>query len=345
MIRFLVRPAIAFVWLTISVLAACAGPRIQPAGPSVQATQMTSDAFIMPDGTVLPYSEWRPAETAETIIIALHGFNDYRRAFRAPAAWWAQHGILTYAYDQRGFGETEMAGYWPGRAALTADLRHVLRILDRRHPGIPKIVLGESMGAAVAMTALAQDGAAAAAIEGMVLVAPAVWGWSTMNHFYQATLWLAAHTVPGLRLTGESLDIRPSDNLAMLRRMAADPLVIKKTRVDAIYGLVNLMDTAAKRAEAMPVPLLLLYGARDEVIPQSAITPVIDRLRQPVVIRYDDGFHMLLRDCQAPLVWRDILWWTGVRRDPDTGKGEPLPQQSSDVPENPQCDGNRVGDE
>src|SRR3546814_4230142 len=43
-------------------------------------------------------------ENARAVILGLNGFNDYSNAFSEPAAYWATQGIITYAYDQRGFG-------------------------------------------------------------------------------------------------------------------------------------------------------------------------------------------------------------------------------------------------
>ena len=37
----------------------------------------------MPDGYQLPVSAWQPHGEPQAIVIALHGFNDYRNAFAA----------------------------------------------------------------------------------------------------------------------------------------------------------------------------------------------------------------------------------------------------------------------
>jgi len=141
-------------------------------------------------------------------------------------------------------------------------------------------------------------------------VAPAVWGRETMDPLYRATLWLGAHLMPWQKLTGRGLDIMPSDNIEMLRALGRDPLVIKETRIDAVYGLANLMDTALAAAPRVRAPLLVLYGARDEVIPKRPTRLMIQRLAGPHRFAfYGEGYHMLLRDLQAETVWRDVLAW------------------------------------
>jgi len=57
----------------------------------------------------------RPGKSeVKAVILALHGFNDYANAFDGPGEIWAKEGIVTYAYDQRGFGAAPERGLWPG---------------------------------------------------------------------------------------------------------------------------------------------------------------------------------------------------------------------------------------
>jgi alpha-beta hydrolase superfamily lysophospholipase len=297
------------VALMLAALAAACAPRLQPAGPPVAAPRIAGDAYIAADGAALPLRRWLPAGKARAVILALHGFNDYSNAFDAPANFWARHGIATYAFDQRGFGGAPHRGLWPGTATMTDDTVAVARLLRRTHPGTPLYLVGDSMGGAVAMVTLAGPRRIA---DGAVLVAPAVWGRRHMNPIQRGLLWLFARTMPWLTLTGEGLNIKPSDNQPMLRALSKDPKVIKHTRVDAIEGLVDLMDAAFAAAPALDGPLLLLYGRRDEIIPAKPSFEVLARLRARTAARaavYDRGYHMLLRDLAAETAWKDIAAW------------------------------------
>jgi alpha-beta hydrolase superfamily lysophospholipase len=316
--------------LTIAALGAACAPTLRPAGPALAEPRFGPDSFIAADGAALPLRRWLPDGEVRAVILALHGFNDYSNAFDAPAKYWAGHGIATYAYDQRGFGAAPHRGFWPGAATMTADLAAAARLVRRRHPGTPLYLAGDSMGGAVIMVALADAALADAglAADGAVLVAPAVWGRRHMNPFQRGLLWLLSHTMPWLTLTGQGLKIKPSDNEAMLRALSRDPKVIKRTRVDAIKGLVDLMDAAYASAPALKGPLLMLYGRRDEIIPEGPSFEVLAVLRAKAGARvalYDDGYHMLLRDLAAEAPWRDIVAWIA---DAD----RPLPSGADDVP-------------
>jgi acylglycerol lipase len=279
------------------------------------APRFTEDDFITADGQSLPLRKWLPDGPAKAVILALHGFNDYSRAFEAPGKAWAKDGIATYAYDQRGFGAAPERGLWPGRAVLAADAATACSILRRLYPGVPLYLLGESMGAAVAVVAMtSESGTPIPDVDGVILTAPAVWGRSTMDLAPRVALWVGVRLMPGLTLTGQSLHILASDNIAMLRALGRDPLVIKETRVDAIWGLVNLMDAALDSAPRLRAPLLVMYGAHDEIIPKRPLRRFVRALpHEPRDRRsfayYQHGYHMLLRDLEGPMVTADVAGW------------------------------------
>jgi alpha-beta hydrolase superfamily lysophospholipase len=132
-----------------------------------------------------------------------------------------------------------------------------------------------------------------------------------MPWYQRALLDTVAHTLPSLRLTGSGLKIRASDNIEMLRGLGRDPLVIKATRVDAMYGLANLMDAALRNAGALRTDTLVLYGERDQIVPREPVRQMLATMPalQTRAAFYPDGYHMLLRDLQAEKPWQDIAAW------------------------------------
>lgn len=301
------------------MLGACASKTAEP-GPPVTNPDLEMHGFVTADGVTLPVRQWLPdggtvgGQKPRGVIVAVHGFNDYSKAFDAvPGApglgpFMAARGYAVFAYDQRGFGGSPEAGLWPGRAAMAADLATFTRLLHGRYPGVPFYGLGESMGGAVVLAALA--GPDPPAFDGAILVAPAVWSRATMPMIYRVGLWVAAHVAPGWRPTGQSLGRMASDNIEMLRDLTRDPLFIKKTRIDAVAGLVDLMDTALQAAAQQKLPMLYLYGGRDEIIPPKASALAMERMlaTDPLArgVFYDQHWHMMMRDRNGTEVLADI---------------------------------------
>ncbi len=293
--------------LLVLGLAACA-PMIDAPGPTISEARLADDGFYATDGVRLGLRQWRPTKPPKAVILALHGFNDYSNFFDAPGRFLADAGILSYAYDQRGFGESPNPGTWAGVDGYVADAVAMVEALKRRHPKTPFYLLGDSMGGAVAMVTLTHHNAPE--VDGVILAGPAVWGRATMPWYQRAALWLGAHTLPSMTLTGRGLNIKPSDNYEMLVALGRDPLILKETRIGTVFGLVNLMDQAFDSASKLRRRALVLYGEKDEIIPHRPTRLMLKSLPdgQRVAI-YENGYHMLLRDLDAKTAWTDIAAW------------------------------------
>src|SRR5216684_4282127 len=294
-----------------------------PVAEAGAPARFTDSEFIADDGARLPLRKWLPRDGVKAVILALHGFGDYSRAFEMPAQVWAERGIATYAFDQRGFGGAPRHGLWAGAGQLAGDAIEASRILRQIHPGRPLYLLGESMGGAVALLAMTGTlpgvnagpaGNPVAAADGLILSAPAVWGRATMDLLPRLALFAGVRLFPDMSVTGSGLRIMASDNLPMLQALARDPLVLKGARLDTVYGLVDLMDDAFAAAPRLDAPTLLLYGAHDEVIPRRPIAEFVAHLPpDPGHIRrlayYGQGYHLLLRDLDRAVVAGDVASW------------------------------------
>jgi alpha-beta hydrolase superfamily lysophospholipase len=295
------------------LLSACSNPiyQVRP-DTALDNRRLTASSAIMSDGYVLPMKTWPATDKPAAVVLGIHGFNDYSNAFDAAANIFADHSITTYAIDQRGFGATEQHGIWAGSATLQSDLITTVELLCEKHADLPLFLLGESMGGAVIISAAQQI--EQTCVQGVILSAPAVWGWQTMPWWQTVPLRLLAHTIPAVTVSGEGLDIHPSDNVEMLQALGRDPLIIKETRIDAIYGLTDLMESAMVNSGALKMPALILYGEHDEIIPPAAICQMLNILPDRAlsnwrIILYPDGYHMLTRDLQAMVVIQDVMTW------------------------------------
>jgi alpha-beta hydrolase superfamily lysophospholipase len=334
----------AFCALVVTALIGCA-----PTGDGTTGTQLAAVApaplpspgrtpqpaieaasFITTDTLSLPLRKWLPQGEPHAVILALHGMNDYSNAFDAPAKIWAARGIATYAYDQRGFGGSPGRGLWPGAAALATDAVAAAAELRRLYPGKPVYLLGESMGGAVAiLAATGATGIRPAPVDGVILSAPAVWTRDSMQFLPRLALWAGVRMFPGWVLTGESLHILASDNIPMLIALGKDPMVIKGARVDALHGLVDLMDRTIEAAPDLKTPTFVLYGAHDAVIPADPMRAFVaalpaDGMRNDRFGYYENGYHMLLRDLEGLRVAVDVAAWV-------LDRAAPLPSRADSI--------------
>jgi alpha-beta hydrolase superfamily lysophospholipase len=299
------------------LLAACAATVQSPQapGPAFTGPRLEDQDFISFDGARLGLTRWDAlgvdgqAVPPSVVIIGVHGMNDYANAFHLAAPWWATQGATTLAYDQRGFGRSPQRGIWAPDSLKVEDLRTIVTLARARWPAAIIAVAGESMGGAVAIEAFASDRPPAA--DRLVLLAPAVWGWRSQPVTSRVALLLAARLAPAKVFTPPAALVRritPSDNRDELIAMGRDRLMIWGARSDTLYGLVSTMQHAQDQIAGLRVPTLYLDGAHDLIIPHHAAVKAVRKL--PAGDRtglYAHGYHLLTRDREGPIVWRDVL--------------------------------------
>jgi alpha-beta hydrolase superfamily lysophospholipase len=301
-------------------------PPLGFSGPRIEARDIISF-----DGARLGLSEWDATTGAPwAVIVGVHGMNDYANAFHMAAPWWASQGVTTIAYDQRGFGRSPDRGVWAGDDLLVEDLRTVTALVRQKYPHAIIVVAGESLGGAVAAEAFASDRPPTA--DRLVLMSPAVWGWREQPLPYKTLLWFAANfTGPKVYTPPSWLTshVMASDNRDELIAMGRDPLMIWGARSDTLYGLVTTMDKAADDVGKSNLPTFYLYGAHDQIIPKDAAFKAAARLKPTDrSAYYAHGYHLMMRDKEGPIVWKDILAFI---RDPSA----PLPSGAPKIPSAP----------
>lgn len=95
---------------------------------------------------------------ARGVLMICHGTVEHAGRYRRFADVMAKQGFEVYAHDHRGHGRTKAADAPLGRFArkdgaekVVADVMAMRRMVGERHPGLPVILFGHSMGGLVAL--------------------------------------------------------------------------------------------------------------------------------------------------------------------------------------------------
>jgi alpha-beta hydrolase superfamily lysophospholipase len=112
-------------------------------------------SFQTIDGAKLHVSGWA-IDKPKAIVQVLHGMAEYGSRYARLAQALAAAGYTTYAHDHRGHGKSVPRESPPGHMAdndswnrIVEDAHGVNREIAKRHPDLPIIVLGHSMGSFV----------------------------------------------------------------------------------------------------------------------------------------------------------------------------------------------------
>jgi len=295
-------------------LSACASDREFRAQPfdapetvAEQAVETRIDSTLRAaGGDTIALTRWPARGARRGVILAVHGFGDYGLStFRDAAEEWRGAGLDVYAYDQRGFGRNPSRGEWPGAERLIEDLSHVFALVEAQAAGAPVTVVGHSMGGAVVAAALGEgriDPARA------VLLGPALWGGPHLGLGYRALAGAGTVLFPDRRWSGKGVvRIQASDNIDALRALGRDRLYLGKPSAREFSGLIALMDRAVETAPQVTTPVLVLYGAQDQVVPEDPLRETTALFAGPNEFRVvETGWHLLLRDLEGAVV-RDAV--------------------------------------
>ena len=262
---------------------------------------------------------WEAEENSNIIVLAIHGYNDYSNAFKEPAKIFSKHGISTYSFDLRGFGTNSSLGDWFELEIHCHDIKKIILDLKFKNPSKKIFLLGESMGAAISISLTNQIDELP--LDGLILVAPAIWNFSESNYIKSLFLKFFSTILPKLKVSGKGIiKIRPSNNIEMLREYSNDPLVIGKPNLRSLHGVVNLMDQSFRDTKEYLLnpkfPTLLIIPMIDEIVPRK---PLIKILKDTKVKKnfsklinleiYENNFHMILRDIDGNKITNDIKDW------------------------------------
>jgi len=131
-------------------------------GPQAMANRQMSDFSAVPHksptGATLAVRHVLATGPARGVVQINHGLAEHAARYQRFARFLAAHGYHVYVHDQRGHGATRAPDSIPGAFAtkdgaskVIADVAAIHALINKRHPGVPVITFGHSMGGLVAL--------------------------------------------------------------------------------------------------------------------------------------------------------------------------------------------------
>ena len=275
------------------------------------AAPMRMGGFVASDGALVPYRLW-PSAAPRALVLLLHGALDYSAAFDELGPKFSSRGITALAIDQRGFGATPTRGSWGGRERMIRDVIEGALFLRMRYGyDMPLFVVGESMGAALAVHSAAR--APDLELSGLVLAAPGAVASIWLRIIGGFVTWFLRHCVPGSSITIERLsawDFTPASAI----RLLGDPAVFRQVRPATLFGLFELARGAVDEAKHVRLPVLAMAGGRDEVLHLCCVRRLYDRLAgEKQWAFFADAPHLLLHWKHNDRVLEHVFEWIDAR--------------------------------
>lgn len=111
-----------------------------------------------PTGATLALRHMPAQGQARAVVQINHGLAEHAARYQRFAGFLAARGYHVYAHDHRGHGATRAPNSIPGAFAGSAGVAHAIAdvaaihaLIGERHPGLPVITFGHSMGGLIAL--------------------------------------------------------------------------------------------------------------------------------------------------------------------------------------------------
>src|SRR3954454_21484858 len=236
------------------------------------------------DGSRVRYRRWLPHGDVRGTIQLVHGASEHSGRYGRLAAALTAEGLAVYAMDLRGHGRTAEStgigrfGQGLGVETVLHDVDALHLVIADQHPGVPRFLLGHSMGSVIALESAERNGAdlAGLVLSGPIGVAPQL--VDTVTLLEEAVAHGAAdHALDALGPFNERFEPARtrydwlSRDDAEVDAYVADPLCGDEMPLTVAYaaGVFGLAVRAAtpEAVAALPdgLPVLLLSGELDPV--------------------------------------------------------------------------------
>jgi alpha-beta hydrolase superfamily lysophospholipase len=331
-----------------------------PCGPiAAKDETVHTDTFALAgaDGVALFVYRWLPEAAPKAVVQIAHGLVEHAGRYARLAEALTSGGYAVYAGDHRGHGRTaptpEDLGFFSeqdGWRRCADDLWGLNQHIAAKHPRLPIVLIGHSMGSFMAQHFISEHGEA---LSGVVLAGssgkPA---WRTLalrtiarvERFRLGSRGRSA-LVHGLAFGSFNKQFAPvrteadwlSRDSAQVDKYVADPLCRFRPTlqlwIDLLGALSEIANPSRQALIPKQLPIYVIAGTRDPVSANSkGLQQLLCAYRaaglQRVSYRfYPEARHELFNETNRDEVTRELLAWldetTGAANHP--GRGRPKP--------------------
>jgi len=255
---------------------------------------------------------WRPAGPTRAILINVHGLGDHSGLYPALVEHFTARGIAVYAPDVRGNGRS------PGQRAYVErweeyreDLERFVALVRREEPGRPIFLLGNSLGGLIVLDyALHRP----EGIQGVIAASPPLGQLGVPAPLLAlgrvlSRVWPRFSVRTGMDLSGLARDP------AVVETVLADPLFHRMGTARLSTEVAAAIARVQAGAPRFPLPLLVLHGSADRMVPPDGSRAFVARVGHPdrELREYAGAYHVLFADLDRERVLTDVEQWIAAR--------------------------------
>jgi len=299
----------------------------------------TVETLQSPSGAALAWRHWPAGAPQKGVLLVSHGLAEHSARYARFAEVMATHGFNVYAHDHRGHGATKAVDAPLGRyaqsqgaAKVVDDVRAMRMMTTSRHPGLPVILFGHSMGGLIALNAAETDpglydglavwnsnfnpGLAGRAAQAILAIEKMLKGSDVPSGLLSKLTFAAwAKTIPDRRTDYDWL----SHDKVEVAKYIDDPLCGFDASVSMWIDLFTLTFDGARtdRLQRLPknLPIHLVGGGQDPATNGGREIRWLERcmlavgLKRVTTVIYPTMRHETLNEIERDGVMQDFAGW------------------------------------
>ena len=263
----------AFLPIVLSLaslgLVSCSSPHGWRTAPVLGPTTWTSY-----DRKEMPWKEWPvpKGQTEKGVVLTVHGLSGAASDFWLLGERLPKAGFTVYGYELRGQGndpDEAMRGDIYTAEKWLRDLLAFHRLVRQRHPKVPIIWYGESLGSLIAMHTAAKERRGTP--DALILASPVAGLRQQPGGIERFLLLTTSHLLPNFRLKlgdiagVDEKKMRVTSTTTLGNQMALTPHHVPAFSLRTLREINSLLEQNKRAARHIEIPVLVLASPHDIV--------------------------------------------------------------------------------
>ncbi len=284
----------------------------EDAGPSTVAQAHREGWFRGAGGLSLFRQSWRPAGAPRAVLINVHGLGDHSSLYPSLVEHFTGRGFAVHAPDLRGNGRSSgQRGYVERWDEYREDLERFVALVHHEEPRRPLFLLGNSLGGLIVLDYVLHR---SRRIRGVIAASPPLGRLGVPAPLLAlgrilSRVWPRFSVRTGMDLSGLARDP------AVIETVLADPHFHRVGTARLSSEVVAAIARVQAAAPRFPLPLLVLHGSADRMVPPEGSRAFVARVGHPdrELREYPGAFHVLFEDLDRERALTDLEQWIAAR--------------------------------
>ena len=275
--------------------------------------ESTLSTFTASDGDNLAVQDWYLPDgvPARGSVLIVHGLGEHAGRYDTFARTLNTWGFAVRSYDQYGHGESDGArGGLPHERRLLDDLADLVESARLRHPGLPLILFGHSLGGLVAASFVART---MNAVDALVLSSPAL--ATRLTPVQKMLMAVVPRIAPNLTVSNGLDPMYLSHDARVVRAYMNDPRVHDRISGRLARFIADEGELVRSRAGIWKVPTLLMYAGDDRLVDPAGSRAFAQAAPSDVVTArcFEQLYHEIFNEQDAEPVYETLREWLDAR--------------------------------